>query len=59
MGLLILILAGADPGFLVGGGTNAPGDGCQHTNLPDFLKKCMKLRKFWSVGRGGAHTATA
>ena len=24
--------------------------GCQHTNLPDFPKNCMKLRKFWSVG---------
>ena len=24
--------------------------GHQHTNLPDFPKNCMKLRKFWSVG---------
>ena len=26
--------------------------GRQHVNLPDFLKNCMKLRKFWSVGGG-------
>ena len=26
-------------------------EGRQHTNLPDFPKNCMKLRKFWSVGR--------
>ena len=24
--------------------------GRQHTNLPDFPKNCMKLRKFWSIG---------
>ena len=48
--------AGADPGFPVGGDTNPPG-GCKHTNLPDFSKNCMKLRKFWSVG-GHAPGAT-
>ena len=26
-----------------------PLGGRQHTNLPDFPKNCMKLRKFWSV----------
>ena len=35
--------AGADPGFLVGGGANI--QICQI-----FPKNCMKLRKFWSVG---------
>ena len=39
---------GADTGFPVGGGTNPWGGGRQHTNLPDFPKNCMKLRKFWS-----------
>ena len=29
------------------------GGGRQHTNLPDFPKNCMKLRKFWSGGGGG------
>ena len=43
-------LTGADTGFPIGGGINPPGGGCQHTNLPDSLKNCMKLRKFWSVG---------
>ena len=42
--------AGADPGFPVGGGANSPRRGCQHTNLPDFSKNCMKLRKFLSGG---------
>ena len=27
-------------------GRNPPGMGRQHTNLPDFPKNCMKLRKF-------------
>ena len=39
-----------DPGFPIGGGTNHPGGDHQYTNLPDFLKNCMKLRKFWSIG---------
>ena len=42
--------AGADPGFPIGGGANPRGEGHQHTNLPDFPKNYMKLRKFWSVG---------
>ena len=41
---------GVDLGFPVGGGANLPGRGHQHTNLPDFPKNYMKLRKFWSVG---------
>ena len=41
-------LSDADPGFSVGGGANPPG-GRQHTNLPDFPKTCMKLRKCWST----------
>ena len=44
--------AGADPEFPVGGGANPPGGGHQYTNLPDLLKNCIKLRSFWSVGRG-------
>ena len=42
---------------IIRGGYRIPGrSGCQplggyqHTNLPDFPKNCMKLRKFWSVG---------
>ena len=31
-------------------GRQPSGGGRQHTNLPDFPKNCMKLRKFWSVG---------
>ena len=42
-------IPGEDPGFPIGGGTNPPG-GCQHIILPNFVKNCMKLRKFWSVG---------
>ena len=45
----MLFLAGADTGFPVGRGTN-PLRGHQHTNLLDFPKYCMKLRKFWSMG---------
>ena len=46
-------IAGADPGFPIGGGANPPGGGRQHTILPDFLKNCMKFRNIWSVGEGG------
>ena len=28
-----------------------PSGGRQHTILPNFPKNCMKLRKFWAVGR--------
>ena len=45
-------MSGTDLGFPVGGGANPPGEGRQHTNLPDFPKNCMKLRNFWSVGEG-------
>ena len=41
--------SGADPGFPVGGGANPLG-GRQHTILSNFLKNCMKSRKFWTVG---------
>ena len=46
---------GADPGFPVGGDANPPGGGRQHTNLPDFPKNCVKLRKFWSGGVRRGH----
>ena len=45
--------SGADPGLSVGGGADLPGEGRQHTNLPDFPKNCMKSRKFWSEETGG------
>ena len=47
-----MCIAGVDPRFPVGGGANPPGGVRQHTNLADFPKNCMKLRKFWSVGGG-------
>ena len=56
MGILrtkIFKVSGADPGFPVGGGANPLG-GRQHMILPNFAKNCMKLRKFWAVGGGGA-----
>ena len=43
-------VSGADPGFLIGGGTNPPGGGTNIQICQIFPKKCMKLRKFWSVG---------
>ena len=45
-------MSGADPGFPVEEGANPPGEGRQHTNLPDFPKNCMKLRNFWLVEEG-------
>ena len=42
--------AGADPGFPVGWGAN-PSGGTPTYDLPNFAKNCMKLRKFWTVGR--------
>ena len=36
-------------GFPRGGGTNPPG-GRQHTILPNFPKKCMKLKEFGPPG---------
>ena len=40
-----------DPGFPRGGGAN-PG-GRQHTILPKFSKKCMKLKELGPLGVGG------
>ena len=42
--------SGADPGFPVGGVPTLWGGGRQHTILSNFLKNCMKSRKFWTVG---------
>ena len=36
------------------GGANPP-VGSQYTNLPDFPKNCIYLRKFWSGGRRRPH----
>ena len=33
-----------------------PSRGRQHMILPNFVKNCMKLRKFWAVGGGGRDT---
>ena len=41
--------SGADPGFPIGGDAK-PSVGRQHMILPNFVKNCMKLRKFWAVG---------
>ena len=49
-------LAGADPGFSVGGGANPPERGHQPMILSNFPKNYMKLRKFWTVG--GAHAGS-
>ena len=55
---IIIPSAGADPGFPVGGGANPSrgGGGRQHMILPNVVKNCMKLRKFWELGgvRAGA-----
>ena len=48
--LKIRIITGADPGFPIGVGANHPGEGGQHTKLPNFPKNCMKLRKIRAVG---------
>ena len=53
------MISGADPGFPIGEGANPPGGGRQYTNLPDLLKNCIKLRKFRSVGGGGARAGSA
>ena len=45
-------LAGADPGFPVGGAPTVPGEG-QHTILPNFPKTWMKLRNILGGRRGG------
>ena len=39
----------ADPGFPRGGSANSRG-GHQHTNLPYFPEKCMKLKEFGPPG---------
>ena len=41
-----------DPGLPRGGGANPRGGARQHMILPNFLKKCMKLKEF--EPRGGA-----
>ena len=43
------VFAGVDPGFPVGGVANAL-EGTNKRFLPNFPKKCMKLRKFWALG---------
>ena len=40
--------AGADPEFPDGLGTNSPWGTIMI--LPNFLKNCMKFRKFWALG---------
>ena len=45
----IISVAGADTGFLVGGGANPPGGDTNIQIFQIFPKKCMR---FWS---GGAH----
>ena len=47
---IIYLNSVADPGFLRGGGTNPRGGGHQHTILPNFPKKCMKLKEIWTRG---------
>ena len=46
----------ADPGFPRGRGANPPG-GRQHTILPNFLKKCMKLKQI-SIPSGGSRPSS-
>ena len=48
---------GAHPGFPVGGGAKPPG-GCQHMILPNFVKNCMKLRKFGPPGEARVQNFT-
>ena len=40
----------AEPGFPQGGEANAPGGGGQHTILPNFPKRCMKLKECGHTG---------
>ena len=44
-----ITLHAADQENVRGGSRISRRRGHQHTNLPDFPKNCMKLRKFWSV----------
>ena len=58
-GYALVMSAGVDPGFPIGGGTNPlGGGGRQHMILPNFAKNCMKFRKFWAVGGGAPKSAT-
>ena len=41
---------GADPGFLIGGGTNPQGGGVNIQICQIFPPNYMKIRKFWSIG---------
>ena len=43
------MVSGADPRFPIGVGANCPRGGGQHTNLSNFTKNCIKLRKFLAV----------
>ena len=51
-----LSFSGEDQGFPVGGGANPRGR--QHMILPNFAKNCIKLRKFWAVGRPRSATVS-
>ena len=50
----MVVIAGADPGLVIGGGANPLGGGADPVYLIYFVKNPMKLKKFWAVG-GGAH----
>ena len=47
------MIAEADPGFPIGGGTSPLRGGANIQFPKTFQKNCMKLRKFWAVG--GVH----
>ena len=51
----ILLHSGADPGFPVGRGINAPGN-VNIQSYQIFQKNFMKLKTFWSVEGGGRFT---
>ena len=40
-----IVIAVADPGFSRDGCANSPGGGGAHMILPNFPKKCMKLKE--------------
>ena len=41
--VILRYTAGADPGFLVAGGANRTGRGCQYMILSNFPKNCMNI----------------
>ena len=51
------IITGADPGPVVGGDANPLDGGTNPIYFILFLKKPMKLKKFWSVGGKRAGSA--